>query len=90
MTTTSEASLLTFPTDFPIKIMGLNSEHFLGLVTTLLQEQVPHLDTTTLERRESSGHKYVSVTCTLRVDSQEQLDTIYRTLSGHPDILMVL
>lgn len=92
MTTSSSAeqSLLTFPTDFPIKIMGLNTPHFLGLVASLLQQHLPTMDVTTFEKRESSGQKYLSVTCTVHVESQQQLDAIYMTLSGHTDILMVL
>ncbi|MES2206087.1 MAG: DUF493 domain-containing protein [Pseudomonadota bacterium] len=85
-----ETTLLTFPTDFPIKIMGLNQEKFKTLVTQLIHQHVPEFDPETLEVRQSSGQKYLSLTCTVIVESQQQLDALYITLSGHPDVLMVL
>lgn len=89
-TPTLETSLLSFPTDFPIKIMGLNTPDFPTLVTELIREHLPDFDSTTFETRHSTGQKYLSLTCTVYVESQTQLDAIYTTLSGHPDVLMVL
>jgi len=85
-----ETTLLTFPTDFPIKIMGLNQIEFKTLVTQLIHQHLPEFDTETFEVRKSSGEKYLSLTCSVRVESKQQLDALYTTLSGHPDILMVL
>jgi len=89
-TPTPETSLLTFPTDFPIKIMGLNAQTFPDLVTALIREHLPTFDPSSFEMRHSSGQKYLSLTCTLYIESQAQLDAIYVALSGHPDVLMVL
>ncbi len=86
----SETTLLTFPTDFPIKIMGLNQPEFTALVTQLIHQHVPEFESHSLEIRTSSGQKYLSLTCTVRVESQQQLDALYITLSGHPEVLMVL
>jgi hypothetical protein len=43
-----------------------------------------------LETRESSGGKYLGLTFTVRATSQEQLDELYRTLSSHPMVKVVL
>ena len=40
--------------------------------------------------RASSGGKYLSVTCTINATSREQLDNLYRDLSSHPMVSMVL
>jgi putative lipoic acid-binding regulatory protein len=86
----TDVSLLVFPTEFPIKIMGLHSTQFISTVTALIQEFFPEFNHAQFEQRVSSGQKYLSLTCTLVITSQEQLDNIYRRLSGHDDILMVL
>lgn len=37
-----------------------------------------------------AGSRYVSLTCTIRATSREQLDALYRELSGHPMVKVVL
>jgi putative lipoic acid-binding regulatory protein len=43
-----------------------------------------------MEMRASSGGKYLSLTCTINATSQAQLDALYRELSGHPVVKVVL
>jgi putative lipoic acid-binding regulatory protein len=50
----------------------------------------PGFDASTVERRESSGGKYLGVTITVTAHSREQLDELYRTLSTHPMVKVVL
>lgn len=83
-------SLLEFPCDFPIKVVGLDDAEFENRVVALVREYVPDLDEAAVRSRPSQGGKYLAVTVTLRATSQEQLDTIYRALSGREDVLMVL
>jgi putative lipoic acid-binding regulatory protein len=87
----SEApELWVFPMDFPIKVMGLHSPQFETLVVALVREHAPDLDLATVEVRSSSSARYLSVTVTVRAVSREQLDAIYRSLTGHPAVRMVL
>jgi putative lipoic acid-binding regulatory protein len=44
----------------------------------------------TVEMRASSGGKYLAVTCTIRATSKQQLDDLYRELTGHPLVKVVL
>lgn len=83
-------TLLEFPCDFSIKAMGLQQENFDALVVSLIRQHCTDLYENGVKQRLSSGGKFVSVTVKLHVTSQAQLDDIYRTLSGHPDIRMVL
>ena len=86
----SEETLLEFPTDFPIKVMGLAREGFAQLVFEIVRRHAPDYDGATMELRPSSAGKYLSVTCTIRATSKAQLDNLYRELTGHPDVKMVL
>jgi putative lipoic acid-binding regulatory protein len=83
-------SLLEFPCEFPIKVMGHAAADFDALVVSLVRIHVPELGEGAVRTRTSSGGKYLAVTVTVRVTSQDQLDSIYRELSGHRRVLMVL
>jgi len=50
----------------------------------------PDFDPATLGMRPSSGGRYISLTATIRATSKDQLDTLYRELSGHPMVKVVL
>ena len=83
-------TLLEFPTEFPIKVMGRAKEGFAQMVFEIVRKHAPDYDGSTMELRPSSANNYLSVTCTIIARSKEQLDDLYRELSSHPDIAMVL
>lgn len=83
-------SAIEFPCQFPIKIMGMSGEEFEGVVIAILNQHVPDLGEGAIVIKQSAGGKYMSMTVTIRARSQEQLDNLYRELSSHPKILMVL
>lgn len=83
-------TLLEFPCDFPIKVMGLCVDGFAQTVVELVQRHDPGFDPATLAMRPSSQGKYLALTCTVRATSQAQLDALYRALSGHPMVKVVL
>jgi putative lipoic acid-binding regulatory protein len=87
---TSDSSLLQFPTDFPIKIMGKRVDDFAQQIVAVVLTHAPDFDPATLELRTSSGGNYLSVTATIRATSRAQLDALYRALTGHPLVQVVL
>jgi len=87
---TQDDALIQFPCDFPIKIVGVNSEHFIEHITNIVQAHDPSFDASRLTSRRSSGARYTAVTCTIRAISQAQLDALYRALSQHPDVKWTL
>ena len=84
------ASALVFPTDFPIKIMGRRSAGFAEAMVAVVLQHAPDFDPATLEIRASSGSNYLSLTATIRATSRTQLDALYRALTGHPLVRIVL
>lgn len=84
------ASALVFPTDFPIKIMGLNHLEFEPQIVAVVRRHAPDLDDTLLEVRQSRGGKYISLTVTIRAQSRAQLDAIYMELTSHPLVKVAL
>ena len=83
-------TLLEFPCAFPLKVMGLSSEALAQTVLEIVRRHAPDFDGTQMEMRASSGGKYVSLTCTITATSKAQLDALYRELSGHPLVKVVL
>lgn len=89
MATVNE-SLIEYPSQFPIKVMGERVDGFVQAVTTVAKHFDPGFDASSVELRESSGGKYLGVTITITATSREQLDELYRTLSTHPMVKVVL
>ncbi len=83
-------SPLTFPTDFPIKVMGRQVAGFEQAIAAVVLEHAPDFDVRTMEVRASREGNYLSVTATIRATSRLQLDTLYRALTGHPLVKIVL
>jgi putative lipoic acid-binding regulatory protein len=84
------ASLLSFPTPFPIKIMGRREGGFTSSVIGIVTKHAPDFMPGTIETRPSREGKYISLTATVNATSQEQLDALYRELCDHPSVVMVL
>ena len=83
-------TLLEFPCAFPLKVMGLSSDALAQTVLEIVRRHAPGFDGAQMEMRASSGGKYVSLTCTINATSKPQLDALYRELSGHPLVKVVL
>ena len=85
-----EQSLIEYPSAFPIKVMGENVDGFVHAVTQVAEKFDPGFDASTVELRPSKGGKYLGVTITVTATSREQLDELYRTLTTHPMVKVVL
>jgi putative lipoic acid-binding regulatory protein len=90
LTPSRAESLIEYPSLFPIKVMGLKVEGMVHAVTEIAKAFDPAFDASTIELRESKGGKYLGVTVTITATSREQLDELYRTLSTHPMVKVVL
>lgn len=83
-------SLIEYPCRFPIKVMGARVEGFTAALVSVARDFDPDFDEARLELRESRGGNYLSVTLTVTATSREQLDNLYRALTGHPLVKVVL
>ena len=83
-------SLLEFPCDFPIKIMGQREDGFAQAVLEVVLRHAPDFDPAAMEMRPSAKGNYMSLTCTIRAVSRAQLDALYSELSAHPLVKVVL
>jgi uncharacterized protein len=87
---TSKETLIEFPCDFPIKVMGETHDAFTQQIVLAIQGHLAEFNITQVESRASSNGKYTSLTCIVYVESKPQLDAIYQTLTTHPMVKVVL
>jgi uncharacterized protein len=86
----ADETLLEFPCDFPIKIMGASREGFAQAMLEVVLRHAPDFDAATMEMRASKAGNYLSLTCTVRATCKAQLDALYRELTSHPWVKIVL
>ena len=84
------STLIEFPCDFPIKVLGGAAHDFDALVVSIVRKHVPDLREGAVTSKASRQGNYLSITVTVQADSQEQLDRLYSELSAHEKVLMVL
>lgn len=86
----SKDSLIEYPSRFPIKVMGAKVDGFVHAITAIAKQFDPGFDAATVELRDSRAGNYLGITITITATSREQLDELYRTLSTHPMVKVVL
>ena len=87
---TGPPSAIEYPSAFPVKVLGLNAEGFADAMIAVARGFDPGFDASTVELRPSRGDKYLGVTLTVTATSREQLDALYRALSTHEMVKVVL
>lgn len=85
-----QKKFITFPCQFPIKVIGPATDTFEGAVLHILNQHVSDLGEGAITAKLSKGGKYLSLTVTIHAKNQEQLDALYQALTADPHILMVL
>jgi uncharacterized protein len=80
---------LRFPCEFPIKVMGLNTEMFQTAIRAIIRKHV-NSDEIAYSSQTSRGDKYLSITATFTAQSKVQLDALYQELNDHELVLMTL
>jgi uncharacterized protein len=87
---TMRESLLTFPCDFPIKVIGEVSDKFETDIIKIVRQHYPNLQDNAIQRQASKQGTYLALSITVHAISQATLDALYQDLSKHPGTKMVL
>jgi putative lipoic acid-binding regulatory protein len=86
----SEQTLLEFPTDFPIKVMGKSDDDFRSLVVGILARHFEDIDQARIEERQSSAGRYLGITVIVRAQNKAQIDAAYMDLTSCQRVLVAL
>jgi putative lipoic acid-binding regulatory protein len=82
--------VMEYPCVIPVKILGKNSEEFEKAVLQIVHEHFPHLTEGCLEQRKSGQGTYLALTITVKAESKEQMDKLYRSLTACPLVSVAL
>lgn len=85
-----EESFIKYPTDFPIKAMGINQPDLAQKLVEVVKQYAPDFDESSLQMRPSSKGNYIGLTFVVHATSRAQLDDIYRALTSHELVKYVL
>jgi len=83
-------TLIKYPSVFPVKVMGGMVEGFAEAMCQLAIQYDPSFDPRSIELRPSKAGNYLGVTLNITATSREQLDNLYRALTSHPMVKIVL
>jgi len=83
-------TLLEFPCDFPVKVMGKYADDFEALVREIAERHVGVLPEEAVSSRPSSNRRFLAVTIVIRAKSKQQLDELYLDLASSEQVLMAL
>ena len=83
-------SLIDYPSEFPIKVMGAQADGFVEAIVEVARGFDPTFDAARVELRPSSAGNYLGITLIVTATSREQLDGLYRALTAHPMVKVVL
>jgi len=83
-------SLIEYPSRFPIKVMGANVAELVPGLIEVTKQFDADFEGASVELRPSRAGKYLGVTLTINATSREQLDDLYRALTSHPLVKVVL
>jgi len=84
------ASLIEYPSEFPIKVMGAQVDGFVEAIVAVARRHDPGFDESKIELRPSRAGNYLGITITITATSREQLDALYSELTAHPMVKVVL
>ena len=86
----TKTTLMDFPCNFPVKIIGTNSPIFLEKVKQIAKKHFPSFKDEDLTQKMSQKNNYLAITVTVFAENQKMLDAFYEELTKLPDIKMVL
>jgi Uncharacterized conserved protein len=79
-----------FPVVFSLKAVATVAANLEAIIAPIMQKNDVDVEHMRISARLSRSGNYTSFTVTFMAKSQEQLDNIYRELSGNPLVIIVL
>lgn len=81
---------ITFPCQYPIKVIGKASDHFDAEIIAAINPFLENPFEGTVQHKNSNEKNFTSVTITLSIQKEQQLQDIFEALKKNPNVLMVL
>lgn len=85
----SNDSILKFPCQFTLKVIGKTNSDFESEVIKILEDLCPDFDKN-YQNRPSRDGNYLALTFCFEAQSKEQLDKVYLAITACKDVVMAL
>ena len=85
-----QESLLTFPTEYPVKVLGRPTDEFRARVHAIMLKHAPDLDPDRMTERLSEKGNFLSISYVIVAQSREQVTALANDLTACDLALMVL
>ena len=86
----NDDSLIDFPCEFPVKVMGAANPEFHACIEKIAREHDPDFDVNQNKEQTSKTGKYVSLTLNIHAQNKPQLDALYQALTDNELVLWAL
>lgn len=86
----STASIMKFPCEYPVKVMGYSSDEFSQAVKKVIKAFDEEVKDSDFEEKLSRDGKYLSINAKVYAKSKESLDGLYWDLNAHELVLVTL
>jgi putative lipoic acid-binding regulatory protein len=90
MTAEDSQELLTFPTDYPIKVVARRSEGLRVRIDEIVLRHAPDLDHELTSERASAQANFIAITYTIRATSRMQVEKLAAALQASDDVIMLI
>ncbi|MBS0364988.1 MAG: DUF493 domain-containing protein [Proteobacteria bacterium] len=81
---------LTFPTDYPVKVVGPPDDAFRARVHAIVLRHAPELLPEQVSERASSGGRFISISYLLRARSRAQVEALVTELQACEGVMMLI
>lgn len=85
-----EPPKIEFPCEYPIKIMGRETEDFRAIVLEVMRKHAGDIAESQIKQRASGKGTFTAVTVTIVATGKPQLDAIFEDLKATGRVTMVL
>ena len=85
-----EPPKITFPCDYPLKVVGDAADDFPATVCQVIVRHAPDFDETTLEVVDSRNGRFQSVRVTIVATGEQQLSQLFNELKATGRVHMVV
>ena len=86
----SEPRGLTFPTDYPVKVLGRPSGEWRARVHAIVLRHAPDTDAERVRERLSANGNFLAISYRLNAQSREQVEALVAELKACDGVLMLL
>lgn len=86
----TQKSLIEFPCEFPVKIIGIHSDLFIADIKKITKQHFSDFSEDKLRHKPSKKNNYLAITVTVFAQNQAMLDAFYQEITQHALVKMVL